>query len=277
MISVATPASLRRTASSTAISSNGFIDILTLAVSTPVSSALTRTLTLKSTTRLTATSTFIERPSRPDRAMLRRGSGLCTCTIRRQALHVHERNAARLPQHVAGAPVVEVPAQHEEMIGQAVEIFERLGVDRLGGRERGDQPLGPAHDGAREVEIRRGRACRPAGRRSRAAPTRRSWRRSRCSSRVDLGGDDAQRALGLARRSRGWQRSAPRSNRSFWMRASIASRRARGVEAGEADGGVGLVHRAVGLDAERHASGTRRRRRARSRRRRRRGCRCGSG
>ena len=45
-ISVATPFSLSRTASSTAISSNGFIDILTLAVSTPLPSGLTRTLTL---------------------------------------------------------------------------------------------------------------------------------------------------------------------------------------------------------------------------------------
>ena len=45
-ISVALPASFNRTASSTAISSKGFIDILTLAVSTPVLSALTRILTL---------------------------------------------------------------------------------------------------------------------------------------------------------------------------------------------------------------------------------------
>jgi hypothetical protein len=44
--SVALPASLSRSASSTAISSNGFIDILTLASSTPVPSLLTRTLTL---------------------------------------------------------------------------------------------------------------------------------------------------------------------------------------------------------------------------------------
>ena len=46
MTSVATPFSFRRTASSTAISSKGFMDILTLAISTPVLSALTRTLTL---------------------------------------------------------------------------------------------------------------------------------------------------------------------------------------------------------------------------------------
>jgi hypothetical protein len=44
--SVALPASLRRTASSTPISSNGFIDILTLVVSTPVPSAFTLILTL---------------------------------------------------------------------------------------------------------------------------------------------------------------------------------------------------------------------------------------
>ncbi len=46
MISVATPFSFRRTASSTAISSNGFMLILTLATSTPLPSLLTRTLTL---------------------------------------------------------------------------------------------------------------------------------------------------------------------------------------------------------------------------------------
>ncbi len=46
MTSVATPFSFSRTASSTAISSKGFMLILTLAMSTPVPSLLTRTLTL---------------------------------------------------------------------------------------------------------------------------------------------------------------------------------------------------------------------------------------
>ena len=44
--SVSTPFSFRRTASSTAISSKGFMLILTLAMSTPVPSLLTRTFTL---------------------------------------------------------------------------------------------------------------------------------------------------------------------------------------------------------------------------------------
>ena len=58
-ISSAWPASLMRTASSTAISQKGFIAIFTLAVSTPVSSDLTRTFTFASMVRLIATRTFI--------------------------------------------------------------------------------------------------------------------------------------------------------------------------------------------------------------------------
>ncbi len=46
MTSVATPFSFRRTASSTAISSKGFMLIFTLAMSTPVLSDFTRTFTL---------------------------------------------------------------------------------------------------------------------------------------------------------------------------------------------------------------------------------------
>src|SRR4029079_10958695 len=57
--SVALPASFRRKASSTAISSNGFIDIFTLASSTPVPSAFTRILMSLSTTRFTGTTIFM--------------------------------------------------------------------------------------------------------------------------------------------------------------------------------------------------------------------------
>ena len=58
-ISVALPASLSRSASSTAISSKGFIDILTLASSTPEPSDLTRIFTSLSTARLTGTRIFM--------------------------------------------------------------------------------------------------------------------------------------------------------------------------------------------------------------------------
>src|SRR5438067_7594393 len=59
-ISLAWPFSLSRSASSTAISSKGFIDILTFASSTPLPSLLTRILTLKSPTRFTGTRIFME-------------------------------------------------------------------------------------------------------------------------------------------------------------------------------------------------------------------------
>jgi hypothetical protein len=59
MISVALPCSFSRIASSTAISSKGFIDIFTLASSTPEPSALTRILMSLSTTRFTGTTIFM--------------------------------------------------------------------------------------------------------------------------------------------------------------------------------------------------------------------------
>ena len=58
-LGVTTPFSFMRTASSTAISQNGFIAILMLARSTPEPSAFTRGRTFGSITRLTGTSTFI--------------------------------------------------------------------------------------------------------------------------------------------------------------------------------------------------------------------------
>ncbi len=61
--SSAVPLSRKRRASSTAISSNGFIDILTLDVSIP--SPVTRIVTYGSTTRLTGTRSFISY-SQPD-------------------------------------------------------------------------------------------------------------------------------------------------------------------------------------------------------------------
>ena len=61
--SSALPASFMRTASSTAISQKGFIAIFTFAVSTPVWSDLTRTFTLGSIVRLTATRTFMRFPA----------------------------------------------------------------------------------------------------------------------------------------------------------------------------------------------------------------------
>src|SRR5262245_20409333 len=82
-ISVAWPFSFRRIASSTAISSKGFIAILMLARSTPEPSGLTRTLTLKSITRFTATSSFLH--------PLRAGSGASYGPTNTESTHVGDR------------------------------------------------------------------------------------------------------------------------------------------------------------------------------------------
>src|SRR6266852_6280040 len=50
---------------------------------------------------------------------------------------------AGLPQHIAGAVVVEPAAEHEQMVGEAIQVFDRLGVDRLGGGQGAHQALGP--------------------------------------------------------------------------------------------------------------------------------------
>src|SRR5215469_3202044 len=60
----------------------------------------------------------------------------------------------RHPQHVALAVVVEVARQHEEVVGDAVGVFERARVERLVRCELADQALGAADDRPREVEMR---------------------------------------------------------------------------------------------------------------------------
>src|SRR4051812_300569 len=103
-ISLATPFSFNRIASSTAISSNGFMLILTLARSTPEPSALTRGLTLKSITLLTATRSFMRRflslvsRRRPGPSLdpgLRRGTNML-CRF----LHLGHDLPRRIPQIV---------------------------------------------------------------------------------------------------------------------------------------------------------------------------------
>src|SRR3984885_5139451 len=92
MTSVALPASFNRSASSTAISSNGFIDILTLPSSTPEPSALTRIFTSLSTARLTGTRIFM---ACFGWLLLSSGAQLCSCcgaaTYRRERLRSTDR------------------------------------------------------------------------------------------------------------------------------------------------------------------------------------------
>ena len=49
--------------------------------------------------------------------------------------------------------------EHEEKVGQAVEIADRFAADVLDARERDDFALGAAADRAREMAVRRGDAA----------------------------------------------------------------------------------------------------------------------
>src|ERR671919_954225 len=57
------------------------------------------------------------------------------------------------PEHVGGAAVVQVAGQHEQVIGEPVEIVDRVAVDRLPARQLRRQALRPAHDRARQMEM----------------------------------------------------------------------------------------------------------------------------
>src|SRR5215469_12138533 len=59
----------------------------------------------------------------------------------------------RLPQHIAAAAVVEVAAQHEEMVGEPVDIADRGRINRLGGGERSDRALRAPRHRASQMEI----------------------------------------------------------------------------------------------------------------------------
>ena len=163
---------------------------------------------------------------------------------RRELLHLHKakasiswsaRGACVAPQHqrlapgrhsTSPAPPFVDPAQDEQVIRQPVQVLERLGIDRLGFDERSDEPLGPARHRPRQMQEPPRAACRPAGRRNRAARARRSCASISCSSRSTCAGT-MRNALAPRAPSSGVQRSAPRSNRSFWMRASMLARRPR--------------------------------------------------
>src|SRR5258708_32450837 len=58
---------------------------------------------------------------------------------------------ARHPEHVAGTIVVQAPRQDEQVVGETVDVLDRLGVDRLVASQPRTAPLGPARDGAAEM------------------------------------------------------------------------------------------------------------------------------
>src|SRR5262249_51130016 len=168
-ISVALPASLSRIASSTAISSNGFIDILTLPSSTPEPSGLTRIFTSLSIARFTGTRIFMRGTAavvtvfRANRRGHKRAAAVRQTTGQGAAGQRFLAVFAWLPEHVARPLAIGVTAGDEKVIGQAVEVFQHFRGDHLPGfvLQLGGESLGAPANGAREVQI--GRSSAAAG------------------------------------------------------------------------------------------------------------------
>src|SRR5580692_6733662 len=159
-ISVALPASLSRIASSTAISSNGFIDILTLPSSTPEPSALTGTrifmalkdlagdggfscFRLQSATCSRSGDAAVREPTGRSRCGQRRSMRRCGRAAGRYRLGmraIKQRNAGR-PYHDeqdrAGDQTADMGPIGDAVVGAA------RGVDELPDRPAADDPIGP--------------------------------------------------------------------------------------------------------------------------------------
>src|SRR5260221_10936991 len=60
---------------------------------------------------------------------------------------------AGAPQHVGGAVVVEPAAEHEQVVGEPVQVFDCFRVDPFGGGQRAGEALGAAGHRACEVQV----------------------------------------------------------------------------------------------------------------------------
>src|SRR5580700_7083004 len=166
-ISVALPASLSRIASSTAISSNGFIDILTLPSSTPEPSALTRIFTSLSTARFTGTRIFMalndlagdgglavfgcDRPLAAEAAMLRCGNLTAEAAAVNVSAYARAFGCSGAWLRAFEQPNPRWPYHHEQNgagdqtadmrpIGDAI-VGAARGIDELPDRPEADDPI----------------------------------------------------------------------------------------------------------------------------------------
>src|SRR5258708_26470057 len=62
---------------------------------------------------------------------------------------------ARHPEHVCGAVIIQSPCKHEQVVGETVDVLDRLWVDLLLDRQPRHAPLGTTRDGARKMQPRR--------------------------------------------------------------------------------------------------------------------------
>ena len=133
------------------------------------------------------------------------------------------RVAPGFPQHVLGALVVQPARQHEQVIGQPVDVADRCRVHRLRFREARHVALGPAGDGAGEMQVRGGGA---AARQHEGIERRQFFVHAvdLVLQALDLRIDDAQAVLGRLRLPARTDRRRGRTGRSG---CAPASRRRR--------------------------------------------------
>src|SRR5271165_3168762 len=155
---------------------------------------------------------------------------------------------AGTPQHVACAAIVDPPAENEEVVREAVQVFERLGVYGLGPGELADQALGPPRYRASEMEVGGGR--RPARQDKRVErPQRRVYRVALAFEALDLGRGDAQCSSRASALFRGAQVGAEVEEVVLNAAEHFVCRRI-GMQPGDSDRRICFVDGAIGGDAQ---------------------------
>src|SRR5882757_457737 len=61
---------------------------------------------------------------------------------------------ARHPEHVCSAVIIQPPCEYEQVVGETVDVLDRLWVDLLLGGKPGYAPFGAARDGAGKMQPR---------------------------------------------------------------------------------------------------------------------------
>ena len=154
---------------------------------------------------------------------------------------------ARHPKHVGGAAVVGPAGEDEEEIGEPIYKTDRLRVELLARRQGGDFALRPARHAARQVQMGRGRGA--AGQDE--GVQRRKFGVVALDFALQAGhlfGADAQRGIFGILPFRGTEIRTQIEKVVLRPRQDFVELPAA-VQAGQADGRVGLLDRADGGDA----------------------------
>src|SRR5438046_7387123 len=108
-------------------------------------------------TRLTATSAFIlssplRRPRQePAEPRFAHGPPAKARPHPHPAASLRSAVGARAPEHIAGTAIIDPTTEHEKVVGKAVQVLKRFGIDRFSAGKFANQTLRPPDEGAREM------------------------------------------------------------------------------------------------------------------------------